>query len=114
MPANNNCFWASLLGRSEPFSSATRIRHLRQEYIDNAELLLEDRMRLVEGCDVFLKLFQLVHIDRAPAQAEALAPLLNRHVPELMARCPAKELRPTPQQLADVRDWYMVDEKEAD
>lgn len=87
-----------------------KIRKLRKQYIAEPCLLIEDRMRLVEACDVFLDLFQAICIDRDSAKAEALASKLNRHVPELMRRCPIAEYRPTASQLTEVRQWYMLDE----
>jgi len=60
---------------------------------------MEDRLWLVESCDVYLTLFEAIHVERDLGKAESLAPILNRHVPELMIRCPKKELRPTEQEM---------------
>jgi len=100
----------SILGPAEPFVAAAKMQRLRRQYIDTPELLIEDRLRLVEACDVFLELFRIVHIERDASLAAALAPTLNRHVPELMMRCPIKQLRPSQRDIDHVHQWYGLGE----
>lgn len=108
--ANDDCFWMSILGSADPFAAVAKMQQLRQQYLDSTELLIEDRLRLIEACDVFLDLFAAVCVEKNMQRAASLAPVLNRHVPELMRRCPINELRPTQQQLDDVLIWYGVND----
>ena len=106
--ANDNCFWMFILGPADPLEGAAKTFRRRQQFIDSTELFIEDRLRLIEACDVFLDLYRAVCVDHNEEAAMGLAPILNRHVPELMRRCPYAELRLTEQQLDDVRAWYYV------
>ncbi len=88
--ANENSFWKWVLGSSPPFENACYMRGLRERIVADAALPVDEKFRLVDSCNVFLDLFQAIYVDGDESKAESLAPRINRHVPELMARCPLK------------------------
>lgn len=92
--ANDNCFWQWIFGPIRPFETASNVRQLRRQILSDADYFPEDKAELIDHCDTFLALFHAIHIEKDEAMAESLAPKLNRHVPELMARCPLEHLRP--------------------
>lgn len=92
--ANDNCFFKWMFGPIRPFETANFVRKLRDEILADPDYFLADKAELLDHSNTFLALFRAVYIDEDLEQAKALAPRLNRHVPDLMARCPIKSLRP--------------------
>ncbi len=93
-PANDNCFFKWMFGPIRPFETASSVRKLQKEVLADPDYFLADKVRLLDHGNTFLALFRAVYVDDDLEKAKALAPRLNRHVPELMARCPIKMLRP--------------------
>ena len=92
--ANDNCFYRSLLGNGSVFEIASNIRQMREGFIHDPDHTFEGRIRLIDSCDTFLRLFEALFVDDDVEEAKALAPKINEYVPELMVKCPDIELRP--------------------
>jgi len=93
-PANDNCFFKWMFGPIRAFETANSVRKLRDEIRVDPDYLLPDKAELLDHSNTFLALFHAVYVDDDLEKAKALAPKLNQYVPELMARCPIKTLRP--------------------
>lgn len=93
--ANDNCFWRWLLGPYPPFDTASELRRrIRKLRSPSSRYFLADKADLIAENQLFLDLIEAVVMDHDIEKAKALAPALNRVIPDLMMRCPDASLRP--------------------
>lgn len=93
--ANDNCFWKWLLGPTSHFDFAASVRRrLERVKNDAKEFVTSYDLFVIEQNQLALDLFCSLYVERDVEQAKALAPKLNKYLPDLMMYCPDKSLRP--------------------